>query len=508
MDNKLILAKCITLLYRENLLLDKVGSSVDMVRTVLDNMKTSESNHSLNTEKDIIDGLKTTLLDMCDHPSDQPFDKSDLIQRIRINVGDDDKLYNAIADPLNEEFPDSVLKRSITNTKKNIINHFNKQRFGALLRQASMQWNFNNDEIKDPALFFETLKSQLEPLLTNAVAKDPGIIDELDLGDTSALNTVLEKTIESNSNQHIYRTGWQGLNEMLQGGFRQGEYWLGAAMQHCYKTGQLNTLASHICLYNKPLMANTGKKPMLLIIAAEDSTHERLAFLYRQLKFNETREFVSITDVSTEEMGSYIVSKLQVNGWHVRLLRADGGKWTYLDICNRITYYESQGYVIEACFIDYLHKFSRRVNQTGGPIGDDVLDQHTRMRTFTNTKGIFTYTPHQLSKDCKMLIRGAVTEDKLVQALVGRGYYQGSMQLDQIPDGILLSHKFEHNGKYYYAIQRDRHRISSILPESKKYILMEFPEGMPIPDDIDGEAQFMRKLPSYKGNVVDDMFVI
>ena len=48
MDDRLILVKCITLLYRESMLVEKQENSADLVRTILETIKLPEYNLSIN----------------------------------------------------------------------------------------------------------------------------------------------------------------------------------------------------------------------------------------------------------------------------------------------------------------------------------------------------------------------------------------------------------------------------------------------------------------------------
>lgn len=106
--------------------------------------------------------------------------------------------------------------------------------------------------------------------------------------------------------------------------------------------------------------------------------------------------------------------------------------------------------------------------------------------------------------DAKQLIRGGVSEDKFVCEIAEKGYYSGSKQLDQECDLIILAHLFKHNKETFFALQRDKHRLPTILPDVFKYFMLKFPKnGMPIPDDLNGEISSFRKLPVGNGGSVD-----
>ena len=83
-DPKLILARAITLLYRENCLDNSnQDNSVELVRTVMREVYVQEHSIGLDVDKAIVMGLKNLALQMCDSFKD-PYDKVDLLQLIRI----------------------------------------------------------------------------------------------------------------------------------------------------------------------------------------------------------------------------------------------------------------------------------------------------------------------------------------------------------------------------------------------------------------------------------------
>jgi hypothetical protein len=98
---------------------------------------------------------------------------------------------------------------------------------------------------------------------------------------------------------------------MLQGGFREGDFCVIGALQHRYKTGFSLSLFKHLALYNTPSMRDQNKKPLLLRISFEDDITLNLQFLYQSLKENETGQKTILTNVTEEEMSSYVKERLQ-----------------------------------------------------------------------------------------------------------------------------------------------------------------------------------------------------
>lgn len=505
MDSKLLLVKSITLLYRESQLPDRAVSSVDLIRTVLESIKTNTIGIGLNTDREIIQSLKQTVLEMCNQPHDQSFDKLILLQNIRVNSGLDDRLYESIRQGIEDELSEGALKRSIISLRKSIENHFREDKISEILNTASSAFKFNRDKIKDVSEFISQLMVQLEPLQLTSTAKDPAIIDDIDIGDVSSLNTMFDKIKQIDNGSKLYRTGWQWLNRMTQGGFRPGETVVVGALQHKYKTGFTLSIFAQIALFNQPKTEDKTKKPLLLRISFEDELVNNLKFVYQYLKYNETRQYVEIADTTIDEMSEYVKKNLSVNGFHVKMMRVNPAEWTYRSICNKIIELEAQGYSVEVLMLDYLSK----VNKTGctsGVIGSEMGDLLNRMRNFCSARDTLLLTPHQLSTEAKNLIRGAIPEDVFVKEIAEKGYWEENKGLDRIFDLGLLIHLFKYNKETYFTVARDKHRIPTIIDDDDKFAMMKFPYKMPIPHDIDGEDISFKKIGKAASNVNDDLF--
>jgi hypothetical protein len=111
-----------------------------------------------------------------------------------------------------------------------------------------------------------------------------------------------------------------------------------------------------------------------------------------------------------------------------------------------------------------------------------------------------------MSSEAKNLLRGGLAEDQLVKEVNEKGYFSGSKQIDQECDGILHIHLFKHNRETFFTVQRDKHRIPTVIPDEDKYYIMKFPKYAPIPDDLDREDQSFRRMGSAPSNTSEDLF--
>lgn len=507
MDNKLLLTKGITLLFRESQLSDNPDSSRDLVRTVVEAVKLPEVGVGLNTEREVLHGLKNTLMEMCDNSPDTEYDVPTLLQQLKVNCGEDETLYDTLEEAIQAKMEEPGLKRSVLSLRRGINKHFREQQIEGVLNKAAYLFSRKRDTIKDINQFIVETIGQLEPLQIDTETKDPAVMGEIDLGDDGSVQSVFKEIRKSDNGESILKTGWRDLNDMLQGGFRRGEFWITPGLQHKYKTGTNLSLFKQVAVYNTPYLFDKTKKPLLLRISFEDDLPLNLQFLYQALKQDEGILDVDFKETSEEEMARYIQQRLQVNGFRIKMMRVDPTQWTYRNICNKIIDLESQGYEIAALFIDYLGMLPTTGCNVTGPMGTDMRDLFRRIRNFCGPKKITVITPHQLSTEAKGLIRGGIPEDQFPKEIAEKGYYSGSKQLDQEVDGELYVHLFKHNKDTYLAMQRGKHRLPTIVPDSYKYFLLKFPKGRPVPDDINDENHVaMRRLPSAASNADSELF--
>lgn len=508
MDIKTLLAKSVTLLYRESQLPEQSDNSSDLIRTVLDEVKVSDFSIGLSFEKDIIIAIKHIILSMCDNPIGHQYDKTDLLQSIQIATGNDEKYFEIIKQNIDNELSESQIKKLITNIRKSITTHFKEQKISDILSLSSQKFKFERHKIKNVNDYITEIITSLESLQVETTTNDPAIMSEVDIGNDGNLKDVFKNVLSINKGSKVYKLGWQDMNDMLQGGIRPGECAVVAALQHNYKSGMKLSMLAQLAQHNIPLTSDPTKKPLILSISFEDDVENELQFLYQYLKYDETLERVDVKSVSEEEMSNYVKAKLQMNGFNIKTYRVDPSQWTYKSLFNLVLNLESEGYNVELLLVDYLSLLPT-TGCTGGNIaGGDILDLFRRTKNFCKSKNIAFITPHQLSTEAKILLRNGMPGYQLVKEIAEKGYFDKTKALDREFDiGILLC-KFRHNKKDYLAVQRDKHKIPTIVDEEKKFFILEFPNKMPIPSDIKRERSSFRSIREIENKTEEDLFTI
>ena len=506
LNDRLILAKSIALLYREAQIPNSSENSAELVRNAVNDIKVSDIGIGMSGEREIIVGLKNTVLEMCGNPHDYDYDLAVLLQRIKINCSDDDKLYKAIAQGIEPELAERSIKKTVGNLRRTLSNHFREKKIFDELGKSYHKLKFDRDSVGDINDFIDTLITRLDNYRVVNEGVDPAVMDSVDVGDDEGMHRLFNEAQNIENGDKIYKTGWQAINEMCQGGFRRGECVVIGALQHKYKTGFTLSLFAQLAMFNKPMTEDTTKKPLLLRISFEDPLVNNLQFLYQYLKYNETKERVSIKNVSVDEMSNYVKAKLQVNGFHIKMIRVDPNQWSFRALFDKILELEAQGYAVEVLMVDYLSQINKTGCVSSGIAGSEIGDLLSRTRNFCSSRGTLFITPHQCSTDAKGLIRGGVSEDQFVKEIAEKGYWENNRGLDRIFDLGLLIHLFKRGGDTFFTVQRDKHRISSIVDDDSKYAIWKFPKFMPIPHDIDGECISFRKMSRVASNVKSEIF--
>jgi hypothetical protein len=180
MDEKILIIKCIILLYKETILKDS-NHSKDIVRTVIDSVKQPELAFGLAGDKEITNNLRNVALQLLNN-TDQELDKEDLLQTLRICTLSNDKLFKIIEDGINKDDDEKSLKRSVVTIRKMISNYLKELKIADILNKASYAFKFQKDKITDTSQFINEIISQLEPLQLTQNANDPAIVDDIDIG--------------------------------------------------------------------------------------------------------------------------------------------------------------------------------------------------------------------------------------------------------------------------------------------------------------------------------------
>lgn len=487
MDSRLLLIKIITLLYKESLVGDSSGRSNELAREAIQSIKLPESVIEMDKSREILVALRSTALWMVGH-DETAFDRDSLLQRIRVNVADEEGLFYAVEQATDPSIDKEILKRQAMELRQELRSYLTSFTVTDIVKKASQKLMFSPDQVDWKNYnFVKQLVADLEPYATHTgEEKIPGMVDEVDVSDTAGMADIMSRASQELSNEGVLRFGNQAVNRMFgeHGGMRRGEALVVGALQHNFKTGQTLGMFEQAALYNVPYLRDKTKRPLLLHISLENQLTDNIMWLYINLKENETGEACDISKVDIEEATRYVHQRLSANGYHIKMCRMNPSDVTYRTVFDYIQKLESDGYEIHLLVIDYLNMMDKK-GTVAGAAGQEVRDLFRRMRNFTSARGIAFITPHQLSTEAKALVRQGV--ENFVQEIANKGYYDSCRTIDQEVDMEIYIHIVKVDGRSYLTMQRGKHRKPTITPQKDLYCVLPFSDVGGIRHDINGK---------------------
>lgn len=514
MINKIdVLIKCITLLYREKTLANSsnvdnsVDNTSDLIKTLLNSINNDYKPLS-GGESSLVVDLKNIVNNLMDN-KDNSLEKETLLQTLAIVLKDHDTLYNIVEKAIDQDMDIPSLKRSIISLRKVLFTYYKEIEITKIISKASLDINTNkiNEPLQD---YISKMITQLEGLNVNTKAKDPGVVDEIDIDgneDNNQLEATISKVQDINQNKGKFITGWKSVNRMVNGGFRKGEQWVVSALQHNYKSGFLQSLFVQFCIHNDPVLTDPTKKPLIAYISFEDDANIIIEFIYRYLYTNEHKTLPDMNNVTTKDITRYVMEKLRSRGFYAKILRVNPSEWTYKNIFNKVNEWEAEGYEVQVLILDYLSKLPTTFCDNSGPQGTGVRDLFNRIRNFCSSKGILCQSAHQISTDALQMYRSGVRGFDFIDEISSKNYYSESKQIPQVVDGEIYLCKSKEGKDWYLYLGKGKHRSPIITPDEDKKCRLKFPKAMPIHEDLnDNESDYdnVQPDPNDKPNDVFD----
>ena len=327
---------------------------------------------------------------------------------------------------------------------------------------------------------------ELTILTKNIKNKDDAIVNEVDLDNVENVSKVFQVVKETNEAEGFkFKLGLRALNKITNNGYKDSEFVIWNALQHNYKSGMLASSLIGIARYNKPIMTDPSKIPLLLYVSLEDDLDILFEFLYRQMYYTDNKVKADMSNTSKEEMSKYVKDKLQETGFKVKFIRVDPSDWSYSSFFSLIEKYEKDGFELKTVILDYLSLIPTVGCVATGAVGSDLRDLYRRVRNFFAKRKCLFISAHQLSPDAQMINRENLTGEVFLNRIMGKGFFDGSKKLSQEMDLELYAYKFTQNNKDYLAIGKGKHKGSKVMKSTDKLAIIPFPENLePIPDDI------------------------
>ena len=162
MDIKLLIVKAITLIYQESHLTGVQSSTTKpLIKDALEFVKVPENGVDEGLERNSIIHLRATLLGMMQSNDSQPYDKNDLLQRLRINLRGDDATYEAFVSTIIDYDDQEKLLKIVARGKRELKSFVSKEKAKEVFKRASHKMVFNSNDIGDLDAFLKSTMAQL-----------------------------------------------------------------------------------------------------------------------------------------------------------------------------------------------------------------------------------------------------------------------------------------------------------------------------------------------------------
>ena len=492
MTPRLLLLKIITLLHLETQIEGETAKSTDLTTDLLATIKIPEADVGLiDSEREIIGALYNICRRLSTAlPGEEP-DKSDLLQEVRLNCSTEIDLYESFKEGIILDLSQEGIKKRVNGIRRELKEYIVYEATCKRIYEAAYSLRFRSSSIEDKDVFFRELSVDLESSVNKSNKKDAAILGEIKMKEMASVINAASLIQDEDNGVGKLKTHLQELNDMINGGFRRGEFVVSSALPHKNKTGLSLDIFAGVAVNNIPYLFNPKKIPTLVRISFEDDVEMNFNHLYRHFWEQEYGEVATTKGKSPEDMAQYVMDKMTATGWDVIMIKVDPSLWTIFDVFAYIRELEADGHEVALCMLDYM----RKMPTTGciqGVAGADIRDMARRTRNFFNARKTTIFTPHQISTQGKEIARS--TPRDFIKLLPDGGYYDGCKSLNAEIDLEIFQDIEKQNGHSYQILMRGKHRNAPIIPDEKKYLVYQFHDIGGIPPDIGKEASALRKI--------------
>lgn len=483
---KHLLVNCVTLLCLENRDGVNTSTSKELVRELLEALPIPESAIDHDHGRQTFLELRQTVIWLnsraeTEFPTDQ-----EVLQAVQVACKEQTWLFEAIMNPLLENYESTKdIIKIIQNFRSTIHKYLNDEKIRGVVKETSHRLMFKKD-ILEPLDEVRELVERLEPFLSErSKLAHPSLTGSMDFSEPESIAKEFDNVKTLMSTDGALRTGWKAINRMLGkvGAIKRGELALVGGLQHSFKSGFMLSLFVHFALFNKPVLRDKTKTPLLVFFTFENEITDNLLWIYKYIVENETGKPVIESEINADEAAKFVGERLRANGFEVKMLRFDPTEFTAAGFIGILDGFIADGYEIIGLLIDYLNMLSKSGIEAKVH-GDDIRLLFRRIRNYCSPRGIACVSPHQLSSDALQLTRENVED--FVKTVANKGYYDGCKRLGQEPDIEILIHKIVVNGASFLTVNRGKHR-NAVTPVADQYTVLPFKDVGTIPYDVESD---------------------
>lgn len=490
---RLELIKILTLLFREAEFNLKDTGSEYLIKKAIASMPVFESHDAYN---DTLIGLRQLVEYYVIEGPVHGIDQNDILQRVRLVAKEDKSIFEALKAGIDAKMTAKEAQKFCTRINRELNIYISKATIKDICKNAYRRLSFEEDKVNWATFTREMINDLESHCDINATPVHESFLGSIDFSDEYSIKEALKEGKSSITGNGIMRTGWQGLNQMLDGGFRRGECVVVGGVQFGFKSGLLMNIPRQVALYNKPYMIDPTKKPLIIYISLENELKGNIIQMYKDLWEMKHKKPCHIEDINDDELincAKFVREEITAaNGYHFKMLRHDPSKYTYQVLFDTIRNFENEGYEIHLISFDYLRK-AQLNGCTGARTDEKIRDLFSRVRNFCVPRQITFLTAHQISSEGKNLIREGRAD--FVKEIANKGYYEGCRSIDHEVDlEIMIRIEKPQDGHSYLTMMRGKHRGPINTPENHLYQVYRFEKVGCIPDDIGGASHARRQV--------------
>lgn len=473
MEVKLLLLKAISLVYYRSHSNNGYNANTDLLLTqVLSHISLPDDVDNVSKERSHLLKLRSLLLWMTRNDPTYVYELSDLMTRIRVAVGDNDRLYELFLQNILHTTKETADDR-VTLLVNELTQYIALEDLTQLLRNASRNVAFSREKIEDIARWRAELISKLESLPIEGKRRVSNLARVIDISDSDSVAGIFEAAQAHIDPKMILKFPYVGLNDFTgpQQGLRRGDWSVHLALPGRNKTGVLLDSFVGWSVLNQPYTIKENTKAALLYVTIEDKMEVVFQKFYTILKQIDFGLPVKIVGVPFKEMAEYVKTRFEQNGWKLFVAEfpVGGHNEEYIQLMRDI---EDDGYELVGVGCDYVNLIGKQ-NIAAAVTGDEIKYLHRKIRGYTAPRGIVHMTVHQLGPKAKEMFRVDPTD--YIRRLPGQGAMEGCSSLDTEADFLFYIDKAQHGkGAWWQQFQFDKHRRIGTLPDSLKYFAMKF----------------------------------
>jgi len=306
------------------------------------------------------------------------------------------------------------------------------------------------------------------------------------------LYNIFNKIKNDSDPKGVWKTHLSGMNDMLQGGMRDGQLVFINGTQHSYKSGLSLTTFLSLGLLNEPRPSKKPGKPTLVWLSMEDDMRKVMGDVYGYLKVFDDSDHprVELKDICPDEATEFVTSRLNASSFDFQFFKIDSSDFSFRALFDFLTKLEMEGASLRVVGIDYIANIPKTGCSKNGALGADTRELVRRIRNWMQARNILCISPHQLNTQAKQLIKDGLPGHELVPKVLKNGYTADSSQIDQELDIEIAINPFTYKERDFLMVGCGKHKLNSVIDDRSKLIFItEFPtNGNKIPPDVkDGQ---------------------